>query len=155
MNVILQPHQVNESVPYDLLLLADPDLQKVKAYVNQNQLYLAKNEKNELVGACVIQVDKANQSWEILNIAVSESFHNQGVGQQMIAQVVNQAKAQQVQQLWVATANSSIGQLAFYQKCGFEMYQIVHNYFIKNYPEPIIENGIVAKHQIRLLMKLD
>lgn len=52
MNVILQPHHVNESIPYDLLLLADPDLQKVKTYVNQNQLYLARNEENELVGVC-------------------------------------------------------------------------------------------------------
>ena len=154
MNVILQPHHVNESIPYNLLLLADPDLQKVKTYVNQNQLYLARNEENELVGVCVVQVDVSAQSWEILNIAVSENFHNQGVGQQIIAQIVTQAKAQQVPKLWVATANSSIGQLAFYQKCGFEMHTIVHNYFIKNYPEPIIENGIVAKHQIRLMMKI-
>ncbi|HAS41266.1 MAG TPA: GNAT family N-acetyltransferase [Microscillaceae bacterium] len=153
MNIQLALPQPNETVPYDLLLMADPDQQKIDTYLRQGQLYLAKTAEDELVGACVVQ-EIAPKQWEILNIAVSQHYHNQGIGQQIMAQVVAQARLMQIQQLWVATANSSIGQLAFYQKCGFEMQAIVHNFFVEYYPEPIIENGIVAKHQVRLLMNL-
>jgi len=120
MNIQLMLPHPNEAIPYDLLLMADPDRQKIDTYLRQGQLYLAKIIEGELVGACVIQ-EIAPKQWEILNIAVSQHYHNQGIGQQMMAQVVAQARSRQIQKLWVATANSSIGQLAFYQKCGFEM----------------------------------
>lgn len=152
MKTILTQNQSNEPIPYDLLLLADPDLSNIKKYLADGQLYLAKNEEGTLIGACVIQELDAGESWEILNIAVEEGYHNQGIGQQIIQDIVVQARLQKITQLWVATANSSIGQLAFYQKCGFEMHSIVHNFFLENYPEPIVENGIRAKHQVRLRM---
>ncbi|OJJ18164.1 hypothetical protein BKI52_25375 [marine bacterium AO1-C] len=153
MKVQLHPYQTAEPVPYDLLLTADPDLQKIKNYLEQGRLYLAKTTTGEVVGACVVQ-EIAKQEWEVLNIAIDERYQNHGLGQQIIAEIVAQMRAQEAKRLWVATANSSIGQLAFYQKCGFEMHTIVHDFFIEHYAEPIIENGIMAKHQIRLLMEL-
>lgn len=43
----------------------------------------------------------------------------------------------------VGTANSSIGNLAFYQKCGFRLCGIRRDFFL-SYPQPIWENGIRA-----------
>jgi len=153
MHIQLIPHQPNETIPYHLLLTADPDRQKVDAYLEQSQLYLAKTAEDEIIGACIVQEIMPKQ-WEILNIAVDKYYQNRGVGQQIIEHITIQARIQKIQQLWVATANSSIGQLAFYQKCGFEMHTIIHNFFIEHYSELIIENGIVAKHQVRLVMTL-
>lgn len=153
MKMTLKPRTLAEPVPYQLLLLADPDLGKIKEYLPQSQLFLAKNEANKLVGACVTQEISTNH-WEILNIAVNAHQHNQGIGKQIIREVVYLAQQQHMRELWVATGNSSIGQLAFYQKCGFEMHSIVQNYFVDNYAEPIIENGIMCKHQVRLNQKL-
>lgn len=153
MEIQLKLHQSGEAIPFDLLLKADPDKQKIDSYLSQGDLYLAKNKAQEVVGVYVIQ-EVVSQEWEILNIAVVDHYQNQGIGQQIIDQVVVQVRRQNAQKLWVATANSSIGQLAFYQKCGFEMHAIIPDFFTQHYTEPIIENGIVAKHQVRLLMKL-
>ena len=54
------------------------------------------------------------------------------------------------QKIIIGTGNSSIGQLALYQKQGFEMERIEKNFFTKNYPEEIIENGILCKHMVIL-----
>lgn len=47
----------------------------------------------------------------------------------------------------VGTANSSIGNLAFYQKVGFRITEVKKDFFSK-YPEPIFENGIQALDMI-------
>ncbi|EAD3103456.1 N-acetyltransferase, partial [Listeria monocytogenes] len=55
----------------------------------------------------------------------------------------------------VKTGNSSIDQLAFYQKNGFRMQHIIPNYFTENYPnQTITENGIVCLDQIILLKEI-
>jgi ribosomal protein S18 acetylase RimI-like enzyme len=56
--------------------------------------------------------------------------------------------------LEVGTGNSSIGQLALYQKCGFRITGIDYNYFIRHYDEPIFENGIPCRDMIRLAIDL-
>lgn len=150
MKIQLIPHQSYQPIPYDLLLLADPNQANIEAYLPKSDVYIAYNMAGNRVGACVI-TPLPDNAWEILNIVVAEVYHNQGVGKQMMTQIIALAQAQQIDALWVATGNSSIGQLAFYQKCGFEMHSIVPNYFIENYPEKIIEHGIVCKHQVRLV----
>lgn len=153
MKIQLTPHHVSQPIPYDLLLLADPNQVSINEYLPQGNLYLAHSLAGDRVGVCVF-TQLANNAWEIRNIAVVEAFHNQGIGKQIIAQVIALAQAAKVETLWVATGNSSIGQLAFYQKCGFEMHSIISNYFLDNYPEEIVENGIVCKHQVRLVYYL-
>lgn len=150
MKIQLTPHQSHQPIPYDLLLLADPNQANIEAYLPKSDVYIAYNMAGNRVGACVI-TPLPDNAWEILNIVVAEVYHNQGVGKQMMTQIIALAQAQQIDALWVATGNSSIGQLAFYQKCGFEMHSTVPNYFIENYPEKIIEHGIVCKHQVRLV----
>lgn len=52
--------------------------------------------------------------------------------------------------LITGTGNSRIGQLDLYQKEGFDIPKIVKNFFLKNYKEPIFENGIQYKHRFKL-----
>ena len=56
--------------------------------------------------------------------------------------------------LEVGTANAGTGQLAFYQKCGFEIDGIDRDFFRRNYPDPIFENGIECRHMVRLRIEL-
>lgn len=154
MKIQLTPHQSHQAIPYNLLLLADPNQTNIEAYLPKSNVYIAYNRAGDRVGVCVI-THLPNNAWEILNIAVAEAYHNQGIGKQIMTKVIALAQAQQINALWVATGNSSIGQLAFYQKCGFEMHTIVPNYFVENYSEPIVENGIVCKHQVRLVYYFD
>jgi hypothetical protein len=55
--------------------------------------------------------------------------------------------------LWVGTGNSSLSQLALYQKCGFRIREIESGFF-ESYPEPIVENGIRCIDMVRLRVDL-
>jgi GNAT superfamily N-acetyltransferase len=82
-----------------------------------------------------------NDPAEIIELAVAPHMHGQGYGRRMIHAIIELARQRGKQQLIVGTANSSIGNLAFYQKCGFRMESVRRDYFWY-YREPVYENGI-------------
>jgi ribosomal protein S18 acetylase RimI-like enzyme len=49
--------------------------------------------------------------------------------------------------LLVGTANSSLDNIAFYQKCGFRMYEIRRDYFAYIQP-PVLEYGILLRDML-------
>lgn len=63
---------------------------------------------------------------------------------------IQTAKSKGYKTIEVGTGNSSIGQLALYQKCGFRITGIDMDFFIKHYPEEIFENGIQCRDMVRL-----
>ena len=65
---------------------------------------------------------------EIVNIAVKESMQNNGIGRKLIEEAVNKAKQMGAATIEIGTGNSSIGQLALYQKCGFRLQAIDHDF---------------------------
>jgi GNAT superfamily N-acetyltransferase len=82
-----------------------------------------------------------NDPAEIIELAVAPQMHGQGYGRRMIHAIIELARQRGKQQLIVGTANSSIGNLAFYQKCGFRMESVRRDYFWY-YREPVYEDGI-------------
>ena len=56
--------------------------------------------------------------------------------------------------LIIATGNSSTRQLAIYKNAGFERSEIIKNFFVEHYDEPIFENNIQCKHKLVLEMNL-
>ncbi|MEQ8703395.1 MAG: GNAT family N-acetyltransferase [Phaeodactylibacter sp.] len=91
---------------------------------------------------------------EIKNIALQADLQGRELGRQLLHFLIAEARRQGFRRLQVATGNSSISQLAFYQKAGFEMLRIDRHYFTRNYPEPIIENGIPCRHRVWLELEL-
>lgn len=55
--------------------------------------------------------------------------------------------------LIVGTGNSSLGELAFYQKCGFRITGVIPGFF-DSYDPPIIEDGIPCRDMVRLTLAL-
>ena len=78
---------------------------------------------------------------EVMELAVIPERQGQGIGRQLIEWLVGEAQARGYSALLVGTANSSIGNIAFYQKCGFRMDSIRKDYFWY-YPAPRYENSI-------------
>lgn len=135
-------------IPYDLLLLADPSLEQIHSYLPFGKCYSA-YEEEELIGAAVLlPIDESKV--EIKNIAIAPPYQRKGYGKQLLQKVMDLAKAESYKTIRIGTANSSIGQLALYQKVGFEMQEILFNFFLDNYEEAIYENGIQAKHMLIL-----
>jgi len=142
-----------ELFPYDLMLLADPSLDLIKEYASRGEVYIA--ELHNIVIGVYVLIRTRPATMELVNLAVKESSHGKGIGKALIKDAVERAKKADMKTLEVGTGNSSISQLALYQKCGFRIRSIDHDFFIKHYDEPIIENGIQCVDMVRLSMDLD
>ena len=123
----------------DILLLADDDLTAIENYLQLGILYEVKLD-DKLIGAALL-IQKTKDILEIKNIALNEEIQGKGIGKKVIEKIVKIAHDSKSKILEVGTANSSIGNLIFYQKCGFRMVDIKRHYFVQ-YQPPIVENGI-------------
>lgn len=141
-----------EKVPMNLLLLADPSEEIIKQYLMQGQCYAAEMDK-KFVGVYVLY-QKRRDEIELKNVAVDESEQGKGIGQELIKHAIANAQLLWYKYIEVGTGNSSIGQLGLYQKCGFRITAVAKDFFIDNYEEEIIENGIVCRDMIKLRMDL-
>ncbi|XKH49600.1 GNAT family N-acetyltransferase [Chryseomicrobium palamuruense] len=142
----------DESLPMQLLLLADPSEKQIHSYVSSGHCYLAVYE-GVCRGVYVLQ-EKTPQTIELMNVAVAESWQGKGLGKQLILHAIETSRELGYARLGVATGNSSIGQLALYQKCGFRIVGIERDYFTIHYPQPIFENGIQCRDQLKLALEL-
>lgn len=137
-----------ESVPYDLLLEADPSRKIVEEYIRRADCYIAE-DSNTVVGVYVLLPTRP-ETVELVNLSVLESEQGKGLGRKLVLHAIQIARSNKFQRIEIGTGNSSIGQLALYQKCGFRIVGVDTDYFSKNYREEIYENGILCKDMIRL-----
>ena len=144
--------QHDETPPYELLLLADPSRELVEAYVAEGECYVAE-EQDDSIGVFVI-VPLTNETVEIKNIAVREGKQGQGIGKKLLVAAIEVAKSNSYKFIEIGTGNSSIGQLALYQKCGFRISEVIKDFFVQHYDEVIMENGIQCIDMIRLRLEI-
>ena len=141
-----------EKVPMELLLLADPSKSIVEDYLAKGECFVA--ESNEQIIGVYVLLPTRPKTVEIVNVAVAEEHQGKGIGKLLIGDAIRVAKTKGYKTIEIGTGNSSIGQLALYQKCGFRIVSVDHNYFIKHYSEEIYENGIQCIDMIRLSKEL-
>ncbi|MBI5680335.1 MAG: GNAT family N-acetyltransferase [Methanobacterium sp.] len=141
-----------ESIPYNLLLLADDSKDAIEDYISRGRCYGAYINQN-IVGIYVL-LKTRSFTIEIVNIAVKKEYQNQGIGKKMVLDAINRAKLENFKVLEVGTGNCGICQLALYQKCGFRITHVDRDFFNKHYEEKIIENGIECVDMIRLSIDL-
>ena len=141
-----------ESIPYDLLLIADPSIHNIDKYISDSVVYTA-DFKGQTVGCYVLyNVDK--ETTEIKIIVVDGKFQGKGIGTILLNDAIKRAKLRGIKKIIIGTGNSSIGQLYLYQKVGFRITDIKPDFFKINYNEPIIENGIECRDMIILTREL-
>jgi ribosomal protein S18 acetylase RimI-like enzyme len=133
-----------------LLLSADPDEKAILSYLS-GSVVLVYRDNDIFVSIAVISVVAG--VFELKNIAVLKKYQGKGIAKSMINKSKQIAKELGAKAIEVGTGNSSLSQLALYQKCGFRMYSIESNFF-DSYPEPIIENGILCIDMVRLRAEL-
>ncbi|MFE4711548.1 GNAT family N-acetyltransferase [Paenibacillus sp. NPDC056722] len=143
------PH---EAPPMELLLLADPSVPVIEGYIERGECYIALIER-EIVGVSVLLPTRPGTA-ELINIAVVEHLHGQGIGKRLVQHAIATAKSQGYKTLEIGTGNSSLHQLGLYQKCGFRIIGVDRDYFIRHYPEAIFENGLQCIDMIRLAQDL-
>ncbi len=138
--------------PMDLLLLADPSEELVKSYLEKGTCYTAELD-DETVGVVLIMETKPH-TIEVMNLAVKEELHNNGIGKQLLLYVIEEIKKGDTQTIEIGTGNPGVVQMLLYQKCGFRIVDIDFDFFRRTHPEPIYENGIECRDMIRMRIQL-
>ncbi|MNX53584.1 putative N-acetyltransferase YvbK [compost metagenome] len=141
-----------ETLPMDLLLLADPDKHMIETYIHNGSIYKLL-EDEQVLGVSVL-VPRPGATAEIVNIAIAEDAQGKGFGTRLLQHTIDAARQAGYLHLKVGTGNSSLDQLAFYQKNGFRIVGVLRDYFVKHYNEPIFENGIPCRDMVLLEMDL-
>ncbi len=137
------------SYPWDLFLLADPSREMIQGYIS-GAVVLGALRESVVLGAIVI-TPLTHEAWEIKNLAVQPAHQGQGIGKELIRAALDTCRNRGAREVWIGTGNSSISQLALYQKMGFRIAGVDVDFFTRNYPEEIIENGIHCRDMIRLV----
>ncbi|MDU1855196.1 GNAT family N-acetyltransferase [Clostridium baratii] len=151
-NLTIKKFDDFNNIPYDLLLLADPSKESIDDYINRGMCY-ACYINNKLAGMYIL-IKTYPFTFEIVNISVLENFQGSGIGKKLLIHAINLAKNENAHVLEIGTGNSSLNQLALYQKCGFRITNVYRDFFKIHYDEPIIENGIKCLDMIRLSLIL-
>lgn len=140
----------NTKAPIELLLIADPSVSKIHSYLPISKCFTISCADNVL-GACVVKPLGAG-SHELMSIVVHPEQQKCGLGTALLKWVVEYYRKAGASQLIVGTGTFGY-QLAFYQRQGFRVTSIEQDFFIKNYPEPIFENGIQLIDMLMLTLK--
>jgi GNAT superfamily N-acetyltransferase len=134
----LQPAEVEEVFP--LLLLAEPvegALRWGLAHLSDTVYGMERN--GEWVGAASMRWQ--SEPCEVQELAIAQEYQGQGLGKQLVEWLLAEARRRGKSAIIVGTSNASIGNIAFYQRCGFRMEHVRADYF-RYYRTPRYENGI-------------
>lgn len=104
--------------------------------------------EGRLIGAAVVRWSEDEDS-EIVYIAVAPEQRGRGYGKQIIAALQAELFTRGRRSLLVGTANASLENIAFYQRCGFRMFEIRRDYFAYIQP-PLQEHGILLHDMLVL-----
>ncbi|KMQ69134.1 GCN5 family acetyltransferase [Chryseobacterium sp. FH2] len=143
-------HTINSSseIPYELLLLADETMEAINQYIFKSDIYILNDNFQNIAVMVLYKIN--DKELEIKNIAVIEAYRNQGIGSILINKAKEIAKENHYNSLIVGTSDTGFQQIKFYEKNGFVKKGMRKNFFIKNYPFPIFENGLQMRDMIIL-----
>lgn len=132
----------------DILLIGDEEETMVCKYLDIGNLY-ALYDSGILKSVCaLIFADKTTV--EIKNLATWRKFQNQGCASFLLEFIFKKYEGFDI----ILGTGENEKTLNFYKKRGFVEFSRIENFFIKNYPRPIIENGVQLKDMIYLRKKV-
>lgn len=149
MSLMIQEVPVTNA-PVELLLLADPSEDKIRSTLPGSKCFVA-SSGGDVVGACVVQ-PRGIDTYELMSIAVHPDQQMLGCGTALLKWVIDFYRNAGARHLEVGTGTFGY-QLAFYQRQGFRVTSIDHDFFVKNYPDPIFEDGIQLFDMLRLTLR--
>ena len=139
-----EPDEIEELIP--ILLQAEESVSALRwSLAHMADTVYRMDDGERLVGAATVRW--RGEPCEIMELAIAPELHGQGYGRRLIVFLVEEAYRRGKRQMLVGTANSSIANIAFYQKVGFRMDHIRKDYF-RYYREPLFENGIQIRDML-------
>ena len=154
MQIMIRKISSKYDLPFDLLLLSDEPIGLIEKYIYDSEVYVA-TESEDSEAVAVFALLKINDSdIEIKNIAVAETLQNRGIGSFLISEIKRIAKIAKFDNVIVGAPDRAVKQINFYEKNGFIKYDLKKDFFVKNYPAPIIDNGVMLRDMVMLKLKI-
>jgi GNAT superfamily N-acetyltransferase len=128
---------------------ADDSEELLNAYIDLGRLWIARAAGGEVIGH-LQAVPHDEHVWEVTNTAVVESQRGRGVGRALLERAVDETRAAGARRLILATGAADVGNLRFYQRCGFRMTHVVQDVFTpaNGYPPGLEVDGIPLLDQV-------
>lgn len=129
-----------------LLLLAEPSASALRwSLHNLSDTVYRMADDEQPIGAATVRWHK--EPCEIIELAISVERHGQGLGKQLVIHLIDEARRRGKDELLVGTSNASIGNIVFYQKCGFRMSAVREDYFWYH-REAVFEHGLLVRDML-------
>jgi aminoglycoside 6'-N-acetyltransferase I len=138
----------NEPIPFDLLLLADEEMQAINRYIDRSEIYVVETDLKIIGVYAFFPIDE--HTAEIKAIAVDVDYQNRGIGKHMLEDAANRAREKGFRELLIGTPTIAGKQLEIYQKAGFRLFDVKANFFLTHYSKPIFENGVQLRDMAML-----
>ena len=133
----------DRSVVVPLLLLAEPSASALEWSLDHlSDTAYRFDLGSTLVGAATMRW--RDDPSELVELAVSAAHQGSGVGRGIIEWLVAEARRRGRRAIEVGTSSTSLGNVAFYQKCGFRPSAVRRDYFWY-YRGQRFENGIPVR----------
>jgi GNAT superfamily N-acetyltransferase len=128
---------------------ADDSEELLDGYIDLGRVWVARAAGGEVVGH-LQAVPRDAEVWEVTNTAVVESQRGHGVGRALLERAVDEGRAAGMRRLVLATGAADLGNLRFYQRCGFRMVRVVQDVFTpeNGYPPGLEVDGIPLLDQV-------
>ena len=128
---------------------ADDSEELLDAYIDLGQVWVARRKDGDVIGHLQV-VPRGDEVWEVTNTAVVEGQRGWGVGRALLERAADAARSAGARRVILATGAADVGNLRFYQRCGFRMTHVVHDVFTPahGYPPGLKVDGIPLLDQV-------
>ena len=107
--------------------------------IRDDTLFLVAEEEEKILGYCGIVM--VQDEGDITNVAVAKELQNQGIGKQLVKELLLQTKTRGVKKVFLEVRASNARAIHVYEKMGFEQISIRKNYY-----EAPTDDGLVMMH---------
>ena len=128
---------------------------ELSAYLNEGRVLVARLG-DELVGHLqLVDTEEAGEI-ELKNMAVVARVRGTGIGRELVEHAVTASRAGGRARMIVATAAADIGNLRFYQRCGFRFSRVEHDAFVPEhgYADGLTIEGIPLRDRVWFVQRL-
>jgi GNAT superfamily N-acetyltransferase len=134
---------------------AEDSRAQLDSYIDAGRVIVARSGPN-IVGHLQLVPTGRDSEVELKNMAVVAELRGTGVGRALVAAAITRCRAEKVVRIIVATAAADVGNLGFYQRCGFRFASVERDAFTPEagYPNPILIDGIPLLDRVWLAQHL-
>jgi ribosomal protein S18 acetylase RimI-like enzyme len=139
-----------------LFELADDSSRQIDAYIDRGRVLAALVDGTVIGHALLLPGDQPDVV-ELKSIAVLDDLQGRGVGRALVRHAAAACRRDGARALTVTTATADVGNIRFYQRCGFRAYAIRRDAFTEanGYPSGLTADGIPVRDAISFTLALD